>query len=171
MSLYRALVKSVLLYNCSTWALTKTEEEKLNAFHRKQLKKILNIKYPTKITNKSLYKVCKDKPISITITEACWKLFGHILRRDKDIPANNATRAYFIKETTRFVGHPKTTLPIVLKRDLASIDHPIQLSSAKDLDNITALAQNRANWRALTNEIIKAAEATQLDNWRPQSEN
>ena len=29
--LYRTLVKSVLTYNCGTWALTKTEEEKLNA--------------------------------------------------------------------------------------------------------------------------------------------
>ncbi|GFR71283.1 hypothetical protein ElyMa_003808200 [Elysia marginata] len=36
--LYKSLVKSILLYNCSTWALTHTEEEKLNAFHRKQLK-------------------------------------------------------------------------------------------------------------------------------------
>ncbi|GFR58596.1 hypothetical protein ElyMa_005364700 [Elysia marginata] len=43
--LYKSLVKSILLYNCSTWALTHTEEEKLNAFHRKQLKKILNIKF------------------------------------------------------------------------------------------------------------------------------
>ena len=31
--LYRTLVKSVLTYNCGTWALTKTEEEKLNVFH------------------------------------------------------------------------------------------------------------------------------------------
>ena len=37
--LYKSLVKSILLYNCSTWALTLTEEEKINAFHRKQLKK------------------------------------------------------------------------------------------------------------------------------------
>ena len=46
--LYKSLVKSILLYNCSTWALTLTEEEKINAFHRKQLKKVLNIKFPVK---------------------------------------------------------------------------------------------------------------------------
>ena len=39
--LYRSLVKSVLTYNCGTWALTNTEEEKLNAFHRQKLRKIL----------------------------------------------------------------------------------------------------------------------------------
>ena len=54
--LYKSLVKSILLYNCSTWALTLTEEEKVNALHRKQLKKVLNITFPVKITNKSLYK-------------------------------------------------------------------------------------------------------------------
>ena len=43
--LYKSLVKSILLYNCSTWALTLTEEEKINAFDRKQLKKVLNIKF------------------------------------------------------------------------------------------------------------------------------
>ena len=93
--LYKSLVKSILLYNCGTWALTETEEEKLNAFHRKQLKRILNIRYPTKITNKSLYSKCQEKPISLQILEFRWNLFGHILRRDKDIPANKATRAYF----------------------------------------------------------------------------
>ena len=60
--LYKSLVKSILLYNCSTWAPTLTEEEKINAFHRKQLKKVLNIKFPVKITNKSLYKKCQEKP-------------------------------------------------------------------------------------------------------------
>ena len=51
---YKSLVKSILLYNCGTWALTLTKEERLNAYHRKQLKKILIIRYPTKITNKLL---------------------------------------------------------------------------------------------------------------------
>ena len=37
--LYKSQVKSILLYNCGTWALTLTEEERLNAYNRKQLKK------------------------------------------------------------------------------------------------------------------------------------
>ena len=35
-NLYRALVKSILLYNCGTWGVTKTEDQKMDAFHRKQ---------------------------------------------------------------------------------------------------------------------------------------
>ncbi|GFR69097.1 hypothetical protein ElyMa_003749400 [Elysia marginata] len=44
LKLYKALVKSVFTYNCGTWAPTQSQEERLNAFHRKQLKKVLNIK-------------------------------------------------------------------------------------------------------------------------------
>ena len=45
-------MKSILLHNCGSWALTLTEEERRKAYHQKQLKKILNIRYPKKITNR-----------------------------------------------------------------------------------------------------------------------
>ncbi|GFS28046.1 endonuclease-reverse transcriptase [Elysia marginata] len=163
--LYKSLVKSILLYNCSTWALTHTEEKKLNAFDRKQLKKILNIKFPVKITNKSLYKKCQEKPLSLQILESRWKLFGHILRRHRDIPANKATRAYFIQCGKNHRGRPRTTLPTVLNRDLALIDHEIRLHSSDELEKITALAQDRRQWHEMTVKIEKAAEASQTENW------
>ena len=110
--LYKSLVKSILLYNCGTWALTLSEEERLNVYDRKQLKTILNIRYPTKITNKLLYRICQEKPLPLQILSARWSLFGHILRRDKDIPANKATRAYFITYGNKLRERPESTLPI-----------------------------------------------------------
>ena len=162
--LYKSLVKSILLYNCSTWALTLTEEEKINAFYRKQLKKVLNIKFPVKITNKSLYKKCQEKPLSLQILKARWNLFGHILRRVSDIPANKATRAYFIQYGHKLRGRLTTTLPIVLNRDLGLIDH-FRLQSTNDLVKITELARDREQWRELSARIEKAAEAFQTMTW------
>ena len=130
-------MKSILLYNCGTWARTLTEEERLNVYHRKQLKKILNIRYPKKITNKSLYRICQEKPLSLQILSARWSRFGHILRRDKVILANKATKAYFIPNGNKLRGRPKTTLPIVLNRDLSLIQDPIRLHSSKGLADIT----------------------------------
>ena len=92
--LYKALVKSILTYNCGTWALAQTELIKLDAFHRKQLRKILNIYYPTKISSKTLYKKCNEKPLSTHILESRCRLFGHILRRNEEIPANKAMQLY-----------------------------------------------------------------------------
>ena len=154
-------MKSILHYNCGTWALTLTEENLLNAYHRKQLKKILNIRYPKKITNKSLYRICQEKPLSLQILSARWSLFGNILQRDKDIAANKATRAYFIPNGNKLRGRPKTTLPIVFNRDLSLIQEPIRLHSSKDLAEITELAQDRNCWRGSTSRTEKAAEVSQ----------
>ena len=60
--LYKALVKSILTCNCGTWALTQTKETKLDAFIRKQFKRILNFKYPVKIAIKFLYKNAMKDP-------------------------------------------------------------------------------------------------------------
>ena len=43
-----------------------------------------------KISNKKLYKITKSEPISKTITERRWKLFGHILRLAAKCPARKA---------------------------------------------------------------------------------
>ena len=162
--LYRTLVKSVLTYNCGTWALTKTEE-KLNAFHRQQLRKIHNIKYPVKITNSSLYKNCNECPLSITLLENRWRLFGHILRRNSEIPANKSMNSYFISHVSNFRGRPLTTLPVVLNKDLTSVsDDKLQLTSLKDLEHLRSIAQNRQTWRKLTSRIREAAEAPPSDD-------
>ena len=103
--------------------------------------------------------------LSLQILSARWSLFGHILRRDKDIPANEATRAFFIPNGNKLRGRPKTTLPSVLNRDLSLIQDPIRLHSSKDLAEITEPAQDRKCWRGLTSRIEKAAEVSQTKNW------
>ena len=62
--LYNALVKPVLTYNCATWGLTKQEEQKLDAFHRQQLRHIIGKKYPHIISNYKSYKRCKLSTVS-----------------------------------------------------------------------------------------------------------
>ena len=128
------------------------------------MKKILNIRYPKKI-NKSRYRICQEKPLSLQILSACWSLFGHILCRDKDIAAKRkSTRAYFIPNGNKLQGRPKTVLQIVFNRDLALIQHPIRLHSSKDLAKITELTQEGKCWRGLTSQIEKAAEESQTKN-------
>ncbi|GFS07152.1 endonuclease-reverse transcriptase [Elysia marginata] len=93
--LYKALILPILLYNSGTWATTKTIFEKLNAFHRKQRRNLLGIKWTDKISNEELYHRTKSQPMTLLITRWRWKLFRHILRRPIDIPANLAMKAYF----------------------------------------------------------------------------
>ncbi|GFR99748.1 hypothetical protein ElyMa_001054200 [Elysia marginata] len=90
--LYKALILPILLYNSGTWATTKTIFEKLN---RKQIRNLLGIKWTDKISNEELYRRTKSQPTTLLITTSRWNLFGHILRRPIDIPANLAMKAYF----------------------------------------------------------------------------
>ena len=113
--------------------MAQTELNKLDAFHRKQLRKVLNIYYPTKISNKTLYKKCNEKPLSTHILESRWSLFGYILRRNEEIPANKAMQLYFHRTEKRFRGRPTTTLPVIINKDLSQIQDNISLKSTDDL--------------------------------------
>ena len=158
LKLYRALVKSVLLYNSATWGLTQSDENKLDTFHRKQLKYILKIKYPTKISNQALYKLCNETPLSLQILEARWRLLGHILRRDSEIPANKAINFYFSKsEGEKYRGRPITTLPVTLHKDLTRVQG--QLKTIKDLEKLKTKAADRKQWKNFCTYIREAAEA------------
>ena len=118
---------------------------------------------PKKRTKKSLYRVCQGKSLSLQILSARWSLFGHILRGDKDPPANKATRDYFISYGNKLRRRPKTTLPIVFNRDLALVQHPIRRHSSRDLAEIIELAQDRKCWRGLTSQIEKGVEVSQTE--------
>ena len=65
--LCKSVLKSILLYNCGTCALTLTEKERLNAYNRKQQKNILKLRYPKKIINELLCRFCQEWPLSIQI--------------------------------------------------------------------------------------------------------
>ena len=142
LKLYRALVKSVLTYNCSTWALTQAEEKKLDAFHRKLLKRVVGIRYPVKITNKALYKQCNERPLSLYVLENKGRLFGHLLRRDREIPANKAMEGFFVPQGDKFRGTPITTLPVVFNNDLSRLESITYcLKTFKDIENLKKIAE------------------------------
>jgi len=43
-TLYKVLIKPIVLYACETWATTKTDENKLGVFERKILRQIYGLK-------------------------------------------------------------------------------------------------------------------------------
>ena len=111
-------------------------------------------------------KYCDDLKINIFVIENRWRLFGHILRRNSEIPANKSMNSYFISHGSKFRGRPLTTLPVVLNKDLTRVsDDTLQLTSLKDLDHLRSVAQNRQTWRKLTTRIREAAEASPSDDW------
>ena len=60
--MFNAYILLILLYNCGTWSLTKTSEEKLDAFHRRIFRRVIGVFWPEKIPNEELY--CKTSQIT-----------------------------------------------------------------------------------------------------------
>lgn len=161
--LYNAYVKSILTYNAGTWAITNTEEKVLDSLHRRHLRILANIRYPEKISNTNIYKKCHiSKSLSSEITEARWRLFGHVLRLSDDTPAQIAMMHYFncVSQPSDFLGRPRTTVPLRLNSDLqqAAVPEgvPSSLSSEGDFRTLKDFALNRADWKRLTRRICNA---------------
>lgn len=175
--LYKALIIPILLYNCGTWATTKAVSQKLDAFHRKQLRNLLGIKWTDKVKNEDLYERTNSQPLSLHITKARWNLFGHILRRPDDIPANVAMSSYFEPSNKPgYRGRPPINLPRLLDEDLSissthssqtniQLDHnysyqpKMQLKNSYDLLQLKEKAQNRDNWKLLTQKVVEGRQA------------
>ena len=56
--LYNAFIVPVLTDNMGTWGLTPTEWAMIDAFHRRQLRQVIGIRYPQRISNNALYRKC-----------------------------------------------------------------------------------------------------------------
>ena len=161
LKLYKTLVKPVLLYNSGTWSPTQKEEEDLDGFHRKQLRIVLNVKYPVKMRSKTVYRITKEELLSISILRNRWKLFGHVLRMSEETPAFKSMIHYFSNsDAPKFRGRPRTNLPWKLNKDLEDFcDEPMRLRSVDDLQVLKNAAKDRLRWKNMTSKMCEAAKA------------
>ena len=150
--LYDSFVVPVLVYNMGTWGLTKTELERLDAYHRRHLRQIIGIQWPHRISNTALYRRCRCRPISENVKSARWRLFGHVLRMPLDAPAQQAIDYYFADTGVgTFRGRPRTTLPTALSADLRRVGRTLRCPA--DIDALRLL--NREQWRQLERDIAE----------------
>ncbi|ETV89789.1 hypothetical protein H310_15381, partial [Aphanomyces invadans] len=160
--LYKAYVLCGASVNCGTWALTPTQLDGHEAFHRRQLRLLLGIFYPHLILEADSYARCHNEPLRGLVKRHRWRLFGHVLRSHTDTLAKNAMTAYFAPSNeAKFTGRTKTTLPVVLHRDPQFVGR--SLLTTEDLDVNRTTAQDRCVWKCLTEKIT----TTSLDRRSP----
>ncbi len=85
----------MLLYNCGTWALSSALADHLDRAQRKMLRKVIGLTWKHKVANKDLYAMCGCLPASIQVINARWRLFGHVLRMNEEVPARQAMALNF----------------------------------------------------------------------------
>ena len=110
----------------------QTLENKIDAFQRRLLRKIIHVRWPRTISNQRLYERAEYQPCSNIVMRRRLTWFGHLLHLPADVPAQKALQE-FIKPASRPVGRPKTTC----------IDTVIK--NIKDNSNIQLIHQHTSN--------------------------
>ena len=78
--IYQACVLSTLLYGAETWTIYARQEKKLQGFHMRSLRRIMNIKWQEKITNTEILKKAKIPSLLATLIKRRLRWLGHIRR-------------------------------------------------------------------------------------------
>ena len=117
--LYNAFIMPVHTYNCSTWGVPKIILARLDSFHRRQLRSLIGVRWPQKISNEKLYERCGPAPHSEFIKKmARWRFFGHVLRLPREAPAQLALEWYLNIFCNRKIagwrGRPRCNLAAII---------------------------------------------------------
>ena len=115
-----------------------------------------------------MYIAAGEKPLSLQILSARWRLLGHCLRLPADTPVMKAITNYFKPSNApKFRGQPRITLPVTLHNDIIRVATPhressgiLGLKTTHDLDRLIRLADNRKEWTELVNRLYDASEAS-----------
>jgi len=105
--LFSSNVKTTLLYGSECWKISKEITHKLRVFLHKCLRIILRIKWPMKISNKSVRKKCNQEDIMVELANRRWSWIGHVLRK----PQNDITKEalFWTPDGRRRRGRPRLT--------------------------------------------------------------
>lgn len=156
--IYKAYVLPTLIYNIGALALSQKTADKLDAFHKRQLRHVMGIFWPDQISSVELYKRTNSVPISRLMKERRWSLIGHILRLPRETPAFVAMQTFFRASTflRRRCGRPRTCLAAAICQDLLDSfhKHMCLLKSLSDLELLRQKAQNRTAWLRLTRAVL-----------------
>ena len=104
---FRVFAECIFLYNCELWTATKTINDSIESFHRRQLRYALGIKYPRVIINQQLYDVTKCEPWSNTERRRLSWL-GHLMRLNPETPASQSFKEA-LRPVKRKPGRPPMT--------------------------------------------------------------
>ena len=155
MKLYAACVISTLLYGSEAWATYAKQEQRLNVFHLRCLRRILKIQWQDKITNTEVLTRAGLPSIPALLTTKRLRWLGHVRRmEDGRIPKD-----VLYGELAR--GKRPNGRPLLRFEDACSRDMRTSNISIDDWENI---AENRVNWRKSIREGVKHLEQTRIQH-------
>ena len=172
--LYRSTVEPHFTYCGGALALWKSEMEKLDLLHRKQLWYVLGVYYPAHVSNTEVYKQSGSVPVSVKCVAARVSLMGHVLlgATGSERKAYRATTAFFQRRVAQEdprarsrQGRVLMTIPRVLHLDMqlvgrakrATVFGAEGLETGTDLAKVKLVAANREKWKRSVENLREEA--------------
>lgn len=144
--LFNTNVKSVLLYACETWKVTRTLTRKLQVFVNRCLRRILGVWWPDVISNDELLEKTQQKPISVEIKRRKWRWIGHTLRKDESAIERKALD--WNPQGHRRRGRPRMTWRRSIETEASG--------TGKSWQEIKVLSRNRDGWRSFVEALCSS---------------
>lgn len=144
-TIYKVMIRPIAMYGSETWSLSAADEELLNTWERKVLRKIygaINDNGTWRIrTNKEIYDLYKDNSIVTEIKKSRLRWAGHLCRMAENKPQKKifATKP----DGTRKRGRPK-------KRWIDGVEEDLKKMNIK---NWKKKAEDRGGWRNLLGQV------------------
>ena len=141
--IFNTNVKSVLLYACETWRVTKASNNRIQTFVNRCLRHILRVRWQDKVRNEDLWKRAEQQPLHLQVRKRKWRWLGHTLRK----PFANVTRhaLRWTPQGKRNRGRPKTTWR-------RSIDAEVK-QTGMSWNQLEKMAKDRGRWRSLVDDL------------------
>lgn len=157
LQVYRSCVLSTLLYGSESWPTYARQEKRLNGFHLRCLRRLLQIKWQDRVSNTNVLQRADMPSIPTLLIQRRLRWLGHVHRMEPDRLPRQVLYGE-LWEGARRVGRPLLRFKDVCKRDLRLAEF--------NPNTWEVLAQDRAAWRhgvkegALRAETKARAEAT-----------
>ena len=144
--IFNSNVIAVLLYCAEMWRTTEKDDEKLDTFHRKCLRRIMKIHWPEKVSNKDLYERTQSTPLSVTIKIRRWRWLGHVLRREAQ--NNSKVALTWTPEGRRKRGRPRNTWRRTVEKERQELGWETWRSAE-------LAAKDKAGWRKILSGLMR----------------
>ena len=156
MKVYNACVLSALLYGSESWPIYASQQERMNAFHMRCLRRLLNITWKDRVPNSEVLGKTSSSSLFSIMGKRRLRWLGHVHRmEDSRIP--KAILYGELSQGRRHVGRPLLRFTDTCKHDMKEFQIPHS--------NWEALANNRMQWRNCLHAGMKACEEERIRRW------
>ena len=156
--LYNACILSILLFNVASGAYGEVHLRSLESAHRRHLRILLRVRWPTVVKNEDVYFRTKSEPIRTNILRARWRYMRKALLR---VPGDNPHRSimhtyfHFLSYAPKIKGAVPNTLSNLLHKDLMRVGR--SLKSLADYETLKLAAGQPREWKELIERIISTS--------------